>query len=53
MQRWLHFLLRKDYNSDQDPFGNSRPAARDHAIFEELPGERGIFSSIRRADGGK
>lgn len=53
MQRWLHFLLRKDYNSGQAPFGNSKPAAGYHAIFEELPGESGIFSSIRLADGGK
>ena len=52
MQQWLHFLLRKDYNSGQDPFGNSKPAAGDHAISAELPGESGIFSSIRLADGG-
>ena len=51
MQRWLHFLLRKDYNS-QDPFGNSKPAAGDHAVSAELPGESGIFYSIRLADGG-
>ena len=52
MQRWLHFLLHKDYNSGQDPFGNSKPAARDHAISAELLRESGIFSSIRLADGG-
>ena len=47
MQRWLHFLLRKDYNSGQDPFGNSKPAVGDHAISAELLRESGIFSCER------
>lgn len=52
MQRWLHFLLRKDYKSGEDHFRDGKPAARDHALSAELPGESGIFSSIRLADGG-
>lgn len=52
MQRWLHFLLRKDYESGQDHFRDGKPAARDYAIFVELHRESGIFSSIRLADGG-
>lgn len=53
MQRWLHFLLRKDYKSGEDHFRYGRPAAGDHALSAELLRESGIFSSIRLADGGK